>query len=170
MTTVQLPHAKGETSSRSQFSSKLRLLVANAQSYVASRQRAAVAYAHTLPTRAKIAAAQSTSRLGDALVDVAAKLHEATTEAKRQQWRRRIQTWRQQVRIEELMLSDAKTSSGGRVVVTGKGDAKAAHFVGNNGGRINLDRFYVGPKAVETIAEGTGVDAAAIVAKLGKAN
>ncbi len=104
MTTVQLPSAKGETSSRNQFSSKLRLLVATAQNYVALRQRAVVTYAHTLPTRVKITTTQFTSRLGDALVDVAAKLHEATTEAKRQQWRRRIQAWRQQVRIEELAL------------------------------------------------------------------
>ncbi len=149
---------------------RLRNLAATFATNLRARHNAAIAYAHTLPTRAKIAAAQSTSRLGDALVDVAAKLHEATTEAKRQQWRHRIQAWRQSVRIEELMLGDAKTSSGGRVVVTGKGDAKAAHFVGNNGGRINLDRFYVTPKAVETMAEGTGVDAATIVAKLGKAN
>ncbi len=149
---------------------RLRNAVAATKKSLLKRRDDAVAYAKTLPTRAKIRAASTTSRLGDSLVDLAAKLHEATTETKRQQWRRRIREWRQQVRIEELMLGDAKTSSGGRVVVTGKGDAKAAHFVGNNGGRINLDRFYVTPKAVETMAEGTGVDAATIVAKLGKAN
>jgi hypothetical protein len=149
---------------------RLRNAVATTKKSLLKRRDDAVSYAKTLPTRAKIRAAGTTSRLGDSLVDLAAKLHEATTETKRQQWRRRIREWRQQVRIEELMLGDARTSAGGRVVVKGKGDAKVAHFVGNNGGRINLDRFFVTPKAVEVVAEETGIDAAAIVAKLGKSN
>jgi len=154
---------------------RLRNLAATFATNLRARHNAAIAYAHTLPTRAKIAAAQSTSRLGDALVDVAAKLHEATTEAKRQQWRRRIQAWRQSVRIEELMLGDAKTSSGGRVVVTGKGDAKAAHFVGNRAfegfDQFNQDfQELLTKRSTDTRVEATQLDAAAIVAKLGKAN
>jgi hypothetical protein len=83
---------------------RLRNAVATATKSLLKRRDDAVAYAKTLPTRAKIRAASTTSRLGDSLVDLAAKLHEATTETKRQQWRRRIREWRQQVRIEELVL------------------------------------------------------------------
>lgn len=168
MPVVQLPPTEGPR--QKTLARKLRLFFASTKKSLLKRRDDAVAYAKALPIRAKVRAADTTSRLGDGLIDLAAKLHEATTETKRQQWRRRIREWRQQVRIEELMLGDARTSAGGRVVVKGKGDAKVAHFVGNNGGRINLDRFFVTPKAVEVVAEETGIDAAAIVAKLGKSN
>jgi len=128
---------------------RLRNLAATFATNLRARHNAAIAYAHTLPTRAKIAAAQSTSRLGDALVDVAAKLHEATTEAKRQQWRRRIQAWRQSVRIEELMLGDLVKQGSYRVSVQGKGTEAS----------IPSSRFH---ERIEEAAEKTGVSIAAI--------
>jgi len=135
---------------------RLRNAVATTKKSLLKRRDDAASYAKTLPTRAKVRAAITTSRLGDTLVSLAAKLHEATTETKRQQWRRHIREWRLRVRAEELALSDLAKQGSYRINVQGKG----VDSVGSVGAAtIPSPHFH---EFVQEVAEKTGVSVAAI--------
>lgn len=135
---------------------KFKIALQSLVSRLCARRDDVVAFAKTLPARGRVAAINTTSRLGEAAVAVAAKLHAATTEAKRKAWLRRIHEWRQQVRIEELQVNGMAKNSGCHVVVEGKGIDKVARVVAPSPPSRSFRAM------VEDVAEQVGVDVGAI--------